>query len=80
MVNEFASIDYQCSPIDLTPNGPGYDSIANQVCAVRGSVPGQELVSGISYLQAQYGFEASHLWRNIGINAAFFLLFAVVTG
>lgn len=80
MVNEFASLDYTCSPGDLAPSGVGYGSITNQVCAVVGSIPGQGTVSGMSYLKAQYGFESSHLWRNIGINAALFFAFAVCTG
>ncbi len=80
MLNEFANLTYRCSPSDLAPAGPGYDDIANQVCAVVGSIPGQDTVSGISYLQAQYGFEVSHLWRNVGINAAVFIAFAVCTG
>ncbi|KAH8434304.1 uncharacterized protein LDX57_011950 [Aspergillus melleus] len=80
MVNEFGSLSYECSPNDLVPTGPGYDSIRNQVCAIIGSQPGERLLSGISYLQAQYGFEQSHLWRNVGINIAFFIVFAVLSG
>ena len=79
MVNEFAALEYTCSPGDLTPAGAGYDSITNQVCAVLGSRSGEGTISGISYLQAQYGFQAFHLWRNIGINAALFVAFAVCT-
>lgn len=80
MVNEFADLTYQCSPSDLAPGGFEYGSSANQVCAVPGSVPGESTVSGISFLQAQYGFEASHLWRNFGINCGIFVFMAVVTG
>jgi len=80
MVNEFADLTYQCSLSDLAPSGPEYGSIANQVCTVPGSIPGEGTVSGISYLQAQYGFEASHLWRNFGINFGIFVFMAVVTG
>lgn len=80
MVNEFGSLSYECSPSDLVPSGPGYANLANQVCAVVGSQPGERLLSGISYLQAQYGFARSHLWRNVGINAAFFVVFAVCSG
>ena len=80
MLNEFSSLEYTCSASDLTPTGPGYQSIANQVCAVVGSRPGEGTISGMSYLQAQYGFQKPHLWRNIGINAALFVVFAVCTG
>ena len=80
MLNEFAALNYLCSPDDLAPAGAGYSSIANQVCAIIGSRAGEPFVSGKSYLQAQYGFQESHLWRNIGINAALFIAFAVSTG
>ncbi|MCJ1267220.1 hypothetical protein MMC22_007105 [Lobaria immixta] len=80
MVNEFASLNYHCSADDLIPSGVGYDSMANQVCAVVGSSPGQGTMSGRPYLEAQYGFQSSHLWRNIGINAGLFFAFAICTG
>lgn len=80
MVNEFGSLQYDCSESDLVPSGAGYSSIENQVCSVPGAVPGQTLVSGAVYLQDQYGFHESRLWRNVGINAAFFVVFALCTG
>ncbi|KAI0911770.1 ABC transporter PeaB1 [Ustulina deusta] len=80
MVNELGNLNYTCSQSDLAPNGPTYNSVANQVCAIPGAAPGQELVSGAAYAREQYGFFVSHLWRNVGINAAFFLFFALCTG
>ncbi|KAK0634251.1 ABC transporter PeaB1 [Bombardia bombarda] len=80
MANEFGNLDYTCNAADLAPAGPGYSSMANQVCSVQGSIPGQELVSGASFIRSQYGFEVSHLWRNVAINAAFFVFFAFCTG
>lgn len=80
MVNEFASLNYTCSPNDLAPSGVGYDSITNQIYAAVESSAGQGIVSRMSYLKAQYGFESSHLWWNIGINAALFFAFAICTG
>ncbi|EAW11669.1 ABC transporter PeaB1 [Aspergillus clavatus NRRL 1] len=80
MVNEFRDLSYQCSPSDLVPSGLGYTDMANQVCAVLGSRSGEESLSGMSYLEAQYGFGRSHLWRNVGINAAFFVFFALCSG
>ena len=80
MINEFASVEYSCAAEDLVPAGPGYNTIANQVCAVVGSESGQATLSGASYIKIQYGFETSHLWRNIGINAGLFLAMAVCTG
>lgn len=79
MVNEFGNLMYTCSDSDLTPNGPSYDGNYGRVCAVKGAETGQQLVSGAAYLWEQYGFEVSNLWRNVGINAALFLFFALCT-
>ncbi|KAL1636602.1 hypothetical protein SLS56_001187 [Neofusicoccum ribis] len=79
MANEFGDLDYACSNSDLTPHGASYNSIASQVCAVPGALPGQAYVSGSAYLEGQYGFRVSNLWRNVGINAAFFVFFALCT-
>ncbi|KAI1397475.1 ABC transporter PeaB1 [Hypoxylon fuscum] len=80
MVNEFGDLSYTCSETDLAPSGPGYGSITNQVCAVQGAVPGESLVSGAAYVREQFDFQVSHLWRNVGINAAIFAFFALCTG
>ncbi|KAI1263589.1 ABC transporter [Xylariaceae sp. FL1019] len=80
MVNEFGNLNYTCSEGDLVPSGAGFTSIAQQVCAVRGAMGGEALVAGEAYVRDQFGFHTSHLWRNIGINAAFFAFFAVCTG
>ncbi|KAI1385489.1 ABC transporter [Hypoxylon trugodes] len=80
MVNEFGNLNYTCSATDLAPSGPGYGSIANQVCAVQGAEPGQAFISGAAYVREQFDFRVSHLWRNVGINAAFFAVFALCTG
>lgn len=80
MVNEFGDLFYTCSEADLAPNGPGYDGISGRACAVKGAATGQQLVSGAAYVWEQYGFQVSHLWRNVGINAALFLFFALCTG
>nr|B6RAL1.1 RecName: Full=ABC transporter patM; AltName: Full=Patulin biosynthesis cluster protein M [Penicillium expansum]ABN48540.1 ABC transporter [Penicillium expansum]AIG62140.1 ABC transporter [Penicillium expansum] len=80
MVNEFRDLSYQCSASDPVPSGLGYNDMAHQVCAVVGSEPGDRLLSGASYIHAQYGFKTSHLWRNVGINAALFVFFALCSG
>ncbi|XDG05995.1 hypothetical protein ABKA04_005610 [Annulohypoxylon sp. FPYF3050] len=77
MLNEFLSSGYQCSAQDTVPRGPDYSDTAFQVCAVESSVPGNLLLSGRRYLEVAYTFFQSNLWRNIGINAAFFGFFAL---
>lgn len=79
MINEFANLSYECSLSDLVPSGPDFTDIANQVCVVVGSEPGQRLVSGMAYIKAQYGFERANLWRNLGINIAIFIFFGLAS-
>lgn len=80
MVNEFRDLSYQCSPSDIVPSGSTYTNMTNQACVVVGSRAGELFISGMSYLQEQYGFERIHLWRNVGINAALFVFFALCSG
>ncbi len=63
MVNEFHTINAQCSA--LVPQGPGYEgiSLANQVCTTVGSVPGSSTVNGNNYVLLSYNYTYSHLWR-----------------
>ncbi|KAI0898949.1 ATP-binding cassette transporter [Annulohypoxylon nitens] len=77
MLNEFLSSEYQCSAQDTVPRGLNYSDAAFQVCAVESSVPGNLLLSGQRYLEVTYTFFQPNLWRNIGINAAFFGFFAL---
>ncbi|ORX70474.1 hypothetical protein DL89DRAFT_292148 [Linderina pennispora] len=49
--NEFKDRMMRCSDRDLIPNGPGFTNIANQVCALKGSIPGQRYVSGRRYIE-----------------------------
>ena len=77
MVNEFSSETFSCSEGDIVPRGNVFDDIRFQTCAVSGSSPSQLSVSGQSYLSSEYNFHSDRLWRNIGINAAFFLFFAI---
>ena len=62
MANEFRTLNGQCS--SLVPRGSGYENvtIANQVCAAVGSVPGQDFVEGSRFLELSYGFKFSHTW------------------
>lgn len=75
MVNEFHGQEGLCSI--LVPSGPGFENIntKNQVCAVTGSKPGLPFVSGDDYLSASFGYEFSHLWRNVGILIGFAIFF-----
>ena len=63
VVNEFHTIQAECST--LVPQGPGYEGISldNQVCTTVGSVPGSMTVSGANYVQLAYNYTYDHLWR-----------------
>ncbi|KAJ8519083.1 hypothetical protein ONZ45_g3902 [Pleurotus djamor] len=71
LVNEFHTLDGQCS--SLVPSGPGYDGISldNQVCTTVGSVAGRSTVDGNAFVAQSFGYSYSHLWRNFGILVAF---------
>ena len=77
MVNEFSSEAFSCSETDVVPRGQGFTDSRFQTCAVPGSSPGNLVVSGQPYLSTEYHFQSDHLWRNVGINIAFFVFFAV---
>lgn len=69
-----------CVGNNLIPTGPGYENVqAHQSCAgVKGAIQGQNFVTGDNYLSA-LSYSHSHLWRNLGINWAWWVLFVVLT-
>ncbi|PYI08307.1 hypothetical protein BO78DRAFT_405795 [Aspergillus sclerotiicarbonarius CBS 121057] len=77
-LNEIGTSSYKCSLQDTVPRGAAYNETSYQACAVSGSVAGDLSLSGRLYLMVEYGFKYIHLWRNVGINAAFFVFFSIV--
>ncbi|KAH7413485.1 putative ABC transporter CDR4 [Cadophora sp. MPI-SDFR-AT-0126] len=76
-VNELHGQRFTCS--QLVPSGPGYPMTGNQfICAVAGAVAGQTTVLGDDYLDAQFQYSYSHIWRNLGFMFAFMIFFLVV--
>ncbi|BCR83618.1 putative ABC multidrug transporter [Aspergillus chevalieri] len=71
LINEFNGRDFTCST--FVPQGPGYESVGSsaRACSQQGAVPGQDVVSGTTYLDVAYGYKPSHRWRNFGILIAF---------
>lgn len=78
MGNEFYDITLACTESQLVPSGSGYNNIAYQGCSLPGSTKGSAEVPGESYLQIEYGFYRSHLWRNWGIIVVFWFLYTVI--
>jgi ABC-type multidrug transport system ATPase subunit/ABC-type multidrug transport system permease subunit len=77
MENEFSRLTLTCTSESLIPSGPGYDSIANQVCTLAGSVPGTDQVSGSSYITTGFAYLPKDLWRNFGIIIALIVAFLI---
>ncbi|RKK16686.1 hypothetical protein BFJ66_g15196 [Fusarium oxysporum f. sp. cepae] len=75
MLNEFAGIDFPYA--SYVPSGDGYDQVlpSGRAYATQGAVPGQDFVSGSTYLSIAYGYENSHRWRNWGVMIAFAVLY-----
>ena len=78
MANEFTGLDIECVPPSLVPQGPGALP-QYQSCTLQGSQPGQVIVKGADYIRIAFTYERAHLWRNIGIIAAFWIFFVIVT-
>ncbi|KFA71533.1 hypothetical protein S40288_06824 [Stachybotrys chartarum IBT 40288] len=78
--NEFHGQDISCAGPYLIPSGPGYTEQQGwQACAgVRGAPPGAASLTGDQYL-ASMSFSYSHIWRNLGIICAWWVLFIGLT-
>jgi ATP-binding cassette subfamily G (WHITE) protein 2 (PDR) len=67
MVNEFNGRRFECST--FVPSGLSYENIApeQRVCAVQGSQPGADYVSGTNYVETAFQYSYGNRWRNYGI-------------
>ncbi|CAK7210420.1 Multidrug resistance protein [Sporothrix eucalyptigena] len=56
---------------------PAYPNISSteRTCATAGAMPGEDFVVGDVILEGSYGYKDSHMWRNLGILAAFMVFF-----
>lgn len=76
-VNELHGQEFLCS--QLVPSGGAYAPTGNEfICAVAGAVQGQQSVLGDDYLQTQFQYSYSHIWRNLGFMFAFMIFFLFV--
>lgn len=78
--NEFHEQDLPCVGPNIIPNGPGYtNGEGGQSCAgVGGAVPGATGITGDDYL-ASLSFSHDHIWRNVGIICAWWVLYVALT-
>lgn len=76
-VNELHGQRFDCSQI--VPSGGSYVLTGDQfICATAGAVAGQTTVSGDDYLNSQFQYSYSHIWRNLGFMFAFMIFFLFV--
>ncbi|KAG9240469.1 putative ABC transporter CDR4 [Calycina marina] len=74
IANELHGQVYACSA--LVPTGPGYVNARNNfVCAIAGSVVGSTTVLGDDYLESQFQYSYSNIWRNLGFMFVFMIFF-----
>ena len=78
--NEFHGQNIPCYGPNLIPSGPGYiDGEGGQSCAgVVGAAPGAASLTGDDYLAAM-SFSHGHIWRNVGIICAWWVLYVGLT-
>jgi ATP-binding cassette subfamily G (WHITE) protein 2 (PDR) len=71
MINEFRNRQIPCSV--FIPTGPTYSNVASDehICTTTGSLAGSSTVDGNTYLELNFGYSPSHLWRNLGILIGF---------
>jgi ATP-binding cassette, subfamily G (WHITE), member 2, SNQ2 len=77
MANEFSRIDLTCTAESLIPSGSSYNNINNQVCTLPGSMPGNPVVPGSSYIENAFNYFPSDVWRNFGITCALIAVFLI---
>ncbi|KAF7551934.1 hypothetical protein G7Z17_g4676 [Cylindrodendrum hubeiense] len=73
IVNEFHGREFECASF-IPPHGTG-DAF---ICSAVGSIPGQLSISGDRFIEINYKYSYSHIWRNYGILVAFLVFFHVV--
>jgi ATP-binding cassette subfamily G (WHITE) protein 2 (PDR) len=63
MVNEFHHRKFPCS--QFVPAGPSYENATGleRTCITPGALPGSDFVDGDIYVQANFGYYYSHIWR-----------------
>ncbi|KAB8215524.1 ABC-2 type transporter-domain-containing protein [Aspergillus novoparasiticus] len=71
--NEFHGRNFECASYI-----PSYGTGTSFICSVVGAVAGERYVSGDAFIQQNYQYSYSHLWRNFGILIAFLIFFHVL--
>ncbi|TGO54860.1 hypothetical protein BCON_0101g00320 [Botryotinia convoluta] len=74
MINEFHGRQIPCSV--FVPSGGNYANVGadERICSTTGAAAGANYVDGDRYLEVNYGYSHTHLWRNLGVMIAFMFL------
>ncbi|TQN68488.1 ZEB2-regulated ABC transporter 1, partial [Colletotrichum shisoi] len=75
IANEFHGREFVCSAIV-----PAYTPLPGDswICSAVGAVAGQRTVSGDAFIETNYQYYYSHVWRNFGILLAFLVVFMII--
>ncbi|KAF4554359.1 ABC-2 type transporter-like protein 2 [Elsinoe fawcettii] len=76
--NEIANRNMTCASSNLVPQGPGVDP-TYQGCAFAGADVNAKYANGEAYLNSQFSYSRSNLWRNFAVVIAFTVLYLLVT-
>jgi len=80
LANEFIGRTMKCSGLMLVPRGEVYDDIPQyQGCVIASNTPGNHNISGDEFIEAQYSYTRTHLWRNFGVVIAQTASYIIVT-
>ncbi|KAF5011460.1 hypothetical protein FDECE_2425 [Fusarium decemcellulare] len=73
--NEFHGREFVCSAIV-----PSYTPLIGDswICSTVGAVAGRQTVSGDAFIETNYKYSYSHVWRNFGILIAFLIAFMII--
>ncbi|KAA8565710.1 hypothetical protein EYC84_009553 [Monilinia fructicola] len=73
MINEFHGRKIPCSV--FIPSGENYTNLGadERICSATGAAAGADFVDGDRYIELNFGYSHTHLWRNLGILIAFML-------
>ncbi|KAI9923984.1 hypothetical protein MW887_007442 [Aspergillus wentii] len=70
IANEFHGRNFDCASLV-----PSYGTGDSFICSALGAVAGETFVSGDAFIEQNYNYHYSHLWRNYGILIAFMVFF-----
>ncbi|KAI8663648.1 hypothetical protein NCS57_00966300 [Fusarium keratoplasticum] len=75
IANEFHGRNFTCSSII-----PAYTPLSGDswICSAVGAVAGEYTVNGDSFIETNYKYYYSHVWRNLGILFAFLIGFMII--